>query len=78
MEEETKMVLAALAGLTAPLITAATVMFVRRRRGTRAHARLYFSLRSSERTDTQHSNEPPPFPVRSDDDDCEDPKDTQP
>lgn len=60
-DETTRLVLAALGGLATPVIGAASYLFLRRRRGTRAHARVYFSLRTHERSDT-HSKEPSPFP----------------
>lgn len=63
MDEETKLVLAVLGGLATPVIGAASYLLVRRRRGSRAHARVYFSLRSSERESTEtRSEEPPAFP----------------
>lgn len=68
MDDTTTTVLATLGAMTA-LGGVVSAIVLRRRKGARA--RLYFSLRTDERTDTKHSNEPPPFPRprKRDDDD---------
>lgn len=61
MDESTKMLIAAAVGLVTPL---AALIFVKRRKGTRA--RFYLSLRSHESEETSEKPEPR-FPKGRDD-----------
>jgi hypothetical protein len=65
MDDTSATVLATLGAATA-LGAALIPLVLRRRKGARA--RFYFSVRTDERTDTKVSNEPPPFPLKKDDD----------